>query len=40
MAREREWDGPWSDRSREWQYISADEKRAAGLVFDYDGEFW
>uniref|UniRef100_A0A0M3IPF5 Calpain catalytic domain-containing protein n=1 Tax=Ascaris lumbricoides TaxID=6252 RepID=A0A0M3IPF5_ASCLU len=37
---EQEWNGAWSDNSREWQYISEQEKRDMGLVFSHDGEFW
>ena len=35
-----EWNGPWSDRSREWSMINDYEKRKIGLSFDADGEFW
>lgn len=35
-----EWNGPWSDRSREWSMISDYEKQRIGLVFESDGEFW
>ncbi|XP_072292656.1 calpain-2 catalytic subunit-like [Eucyclogobius newberryi] len=34
-----EWTGPWSDGSREWSYISEDEKAKLNHVAD-DGEFW
>jgi len=37
---EAEWQGPWSDKSREWSLISAEEKKDMGLTFDDDGEFW
>ncbi|KAH3856524.1 hypothetical protein DPMN_099114 [Dreissena polymorpha] len=37
---ESEWKGAWSDKSAEWKYIPADEKKALGLTFDDDGEFW
>ncbi|XP_014612871.1 PREDICTED: calpain-B isoform X2 [Polistes canadensis] len=37
---EAEWNGPWSDKSPEWRFISDDEKRELGLTFDVDGEFW
>uniref|UniRef100_T1JCQ1 Calpain catalytic domain-containing protein n=1 Tax=Strigamia maritima TaxID=126957 RepID=T1JCQ1_STRMM len=37
---EAEWSGPWSDKSREWNYISADEKEQLGITFEADGEFW
>ncbi|XP_064621710.1 calpain-9-like isoform X2 [Lineus longissimus] len=35
-----EWNGPWSDRSPEWNSIPEDQRRAMGLVFRDDGEFW
>lgn len=35
-----EWNGPWSDQSREWSMISDYEKQKIGLTFDADGEFW
>lgn len=34
-----EWTGPWSDGSREWNYISEDEKLRLNHVAE-DGEFW
>ncbi|CAB0012121.1 unnamed protein product [Nesidiocoris tenuis] len=37
---EAEWNGPWSDKSAEWRFISDEEKQEIGLVFEYDGEFW
>ncbi|CAH8499108.1 unnamed protein product [Dicrocoelium dendriticum] len=37
---DREWYGPWSDRSNEWNGISASERKRIGLVFEHDGEFW
>ncbi|VDM47638.1 unnamed protein product [Toxocara canis] len=37
---EQEWNGPWSDDSREWRSVSEQEKREMGLVFSHDGEFW
>uniref|UniRef100_A0A915HUQ0 Calpain catalytic domain-containing protein n=1 Tax=Romanomermis culicivorax TaxID=13658 RepID=A0A915HUQ0_ROMCU len=37
---EHEWNGAWSDNSREWSMISEQEKRALGLKFAHDGEFW
>jgi len=37
---EREWTGPWSDKSDEWQLISESEKKQLGLTYDDDGEFW
>ncbi|KAF8561180.1 hypothetical protein P879_07844 [Paragonimus westermani] len=37
---DREWHGPWSDQSAEWNSISNSERKRIGLVFDHDGEFW
>ncbi|XP_037918203.1 calpain-A isoform X4 [Hermetia illucens] len=37
---EAEWNGPWSDRSPEWRFISDHDKVDIGLTFDVDGEFW
>ncbi|CAK9301677.1 unnamed protein product [Gordionus sp. m RMFG-2023] len=37
---EAEWNGPWSDKSSEWHYTSAEERQRLGLVFKADGEFW
>uniref|UniRef100_A0A3Q3Q5C1 Calpain 8 n=1 Tax=Monopterus albus TaxID=43700 RepID=A0A3Q3Q5C1_MONAL len=34
-----EWTGPWSDGSREWNYINEDEKSNLNSVAE-DGEFW
>uniref|UniRef100_A0AAV2JPS7 calpain-2 n=1 Tax=Knipowitschia caucasica TaxID=637954 RepID=A0AAV2JPS7_KNICA len=34
-----EWTGPWSDGSREWNYISKDDEAKLNRVDD-DGEFW
>lgn len=35
-----EWNGPWSDRSPEWNSIPEQDRRMMGLVFRDDGEFW
>lgn len=35
---EVEWNGAFSDQSREWQLVLDDEK--TDLTFDFDGEFW
>ncbi|KAA0192085.1 Calpain-B, partial [Fasciolopsis buskii] len=35
-----EWRGPWSDRSKEWDDVSAAEKKQLDLTFRDDGEFW
>ena len=37
---EVEWKGPWSDNSREWQFIPEEFKKKIDLSFDNDGEFW
>lgn len=37
---EVEWNGAWSDKSREWSLIPQSEKDELGLTFDEDGEFW
>ena len=37
---EKEWNGAWSDNSREWQQVPDSAKKEAGLVSDNDGEFW
>nr|CDS34356.1 calpain A [Hymenolepis microstoma] len=37
---EAEWNGPWSDRSSEWNSISASERRELGITVEADGEFW
>ncbi|XP_076044620.1 calpain-A-like isoform X3 [Oratosquilla oratoria] len=37
---EAEWKGAWSDKSPEWNSLSAEEKARLGITFDDDGEFW
>lgn len=37
---EHEWSGAFSDKSRDWDYISEMAKRDIDLNFDHDGEFW
>jgi len=37
---EREWTGPWSDESSEWNDVSASQKEELGVTYDHDGEFW
>lgn len=37
---EQEWNGAWSDNSKEWKYISQQQRDEMGLVFAHDGEFW
>lgn len=36
----KEWNGPWSDGSREWYSIDDNQKQQMGLISDSDGEFW
>ncbi|KAL0983701.1 hypothetical protein UPYG_G00131530 [Umbra pygmaea] len=35
----KEWTGPWSDSSREWKYVNAEEKLRLDNTAE-DGEFW
>uniref|UniRef100_A0A3Q3X1P9 Uncharacterized protein n=1 Tax=Mola mola TaxID=94237 RepID=A0A3Q3X1P9_MOLML len=35
-----EWNGPWSDNSREWSYVDAAEKKRILQNSTDDGEFW
>lgn len=35
-----EWNGAWSDKAPEWQFISMETKKSIGLSFAHDGEFW
>ncbi|XP_058832902.1 calpain-B-like [Topomyia yanbarensis] len=35
-----EWNGAWSDRSKEWDAIPKAQRKAIGLTIDNDGEFW
>ncbi|XP_068684046.1 calpain-9-like isoform X1 [Montipora foliosa] len=37
---EREWEGAWGDKSREWRQLSQQEKEDLNLSFADDGEFW
>uniref|UniRef100_F6V5B8 Calpain-5 n=1 Tax=Equus caballus TaxID=9796 RepID=F6V5B8_HORSE len=37
---EREWNGPWSDTSEEWQQVSKSEREKMGMTVQDDGEFW
>ncbi|KAK1785148.1 hypothetical protein P4O66_018569, partial [Electrophorus voltai] len=37
---EREWNGPWSDSSEQWQKVSKSEREKLGVVVQDDGEFW
>lgn len=36
----KEWNGPFSDGSPEWNQITESERERIGLTFDEDGEFW
>lgn len=36
----REWNGPWSDSSEEWQKVSKSEREKMGVTVEDDGEFW
>ncbi|XP_037545941.1 calpain-9 [Nematolebias whitei] len=35
-----EWNGPWSDNSREWDYVDKAEKNRILQISSDDGEFW
>jgi len=37
---DREWEGDWGDKSRQWRELSESDKRSMGLTFEDDGEFW
>ncbi|KAJ3590948.1 hypothetical protein NHX12_008896 [Muraenolepis orangiensis] len=37
---QREWNGPWSDSSEEWQKVSKSEREKMGVTVADDGEFW
>ncbi|KAJ1363329.1 Calpain-5 [Parelaphostrongylus tenuis] len=37
---EKEWNGPWSDNSEEWEQVTDSQKAALGITVDEDGEFW
>ena len=36
----KEWNGAWSDRSKEWRSVETETKTQLGLTIDNDGEFW
>ncbi|XP_078544929.1 calpain-6 [Lissotriton helveticus] len=36
----KEWSGPWSDNSEEWNSVSESERSRVGLTVKDDGEFW
>ncbi|XP_052873114.1 calpain-B-like [Anopheles cruzii] len=35
-----EWNGRWSDKSREWKTINGAERKHLALTIENDGEFW
>uniref|UniRef100_A0A182P1C7 Calpain catalytic domain-containing protein n=1 Tax=Anopheles epiroticus TaxID=199890 RepID=A0A182P1C7_9DIPT len=35
-----EWNGRWSDKSREWKSLNPAERKRVGLTLENDGEFW
>ncbi|XP_049599172.1 calpain-5 isoform X2 [Syngnathus scovelli] len=37
---EKEWSGPWSDSSKEWNKVSKSEREKLGVTVQDDGEFW
>lgn len=37
---EKEWNGAWSDGSKEWDQLSKSERDKLGLKLENDGEFW
>ncbi|CAJ0951633.1 unnamed protein product, partial [Mesorhabditis belari] len=37
---EKEWNGPWSDGSPEWEQVTDSTKKSLGITVDEDGEFW
>ncbi|CAG9532196.1 unnamed protein product [Cercopithifilaria johnstoni] len=37
---EKEWNGPWSDGSQEWEKITDAHKKELGITVEEDGEFW
>ncbi|CAJ0921628.1 unnamed protein product, partial [Mesorhabditis belari] len=36
---EKEWNGPWSDGSPEWEQVTDSTKKSLGITVDEDGEF-
>uniref|UniRef100_A0A1I7TDS4 Calpain catalytic domain-containing protein n=1 Tax=Caenorhabditis tropicalis TaxID=1561998 RepID=A0A1I7TDS4_9PELO len=36
----KEWNGPWSDGSGEWNQVDPHQKEQMGVQFAKDGEFW
>uniref|UniRef100_A0A8C4QX26 Calpain 5 n=1 Tax=Eptatretus burgeri TaxID=7764 RepID=A0A8C4QX26_EPTBU len=37
---QKEWTGPWSDGSEEWNRVSQSERENMGMTIADDGEFW
>ena len=37
---QKEWNGPWSDGSKEMKMLSSDDKERLGITVNEDGEFW
>uniref|UniRef100_A0AAF5PJC4 Calpain catalytic domain-containing protein n=3 Tax=Wuchereria bancrofti TaxID=6293 RepID=A0AAF5PJC4_WUCBA len=37
---EKEWNGPWSDGSQEWEQVTDAYKKELGIIVEEDGEFW
>uniref|UniRef100_A0A915CYD2 Calpain catalytic domain-containing protein n=1 Tax=Ditylenchus dipsaci TaxID=166011 RepID=A0A915CYD2_9BILA len=37
---DQEWNGPWSDNSPEWTYVTDEQRRSMHVSFNADGEFW
>ncbi|MCP9257760.1 Calpain-5 [Dirofilaria immitis] len=37
---EKEWNGPWSDGSKEWNQITDEHMKELGITVEEDGEFW
>ncbi|XP_006632721.1 calpain-5 [Lepisosteus oculatus] len=35
-----EWNGTWSDSSKEWEKVGSSEREAMGITVEDDGEFW
>lgn len=36
----QEWNGAWSDKSKEWMSFSEDDRKKVGLTNEEEGEFW
>uniref|UniRef100_A0A8C4X095 Calpain 5 n=1 Tax=Eptatretus burgeri TaxID=7764 RepID=A0A8C4X095_EPTBU len=36
----KEWNGPWSDESEEWNRVGHSELQRLGMTVENDGEFW